>query len=43
MLPVVLLPFVGADPQVAATLALLFLAPAVAVLALAVRAGRMPL
>lgn len=43
MLPVVLLPFVGADPQVAATLALLFLAPAVAVLAVAVRAGRMPL
>lgn len=43
MLPVVLLPFVGADPQVAATLALLFLAPAVAVLAAAVRAGRMPL
>ncbi|MBA2638122.1 MAG: ABC transporter permease subunit [Solirubrobacterales bacterium] len=43
MLPVVLLPFVGADPQVAATLALLFLAPAIAVLAVAVRAGRMPL
>ncbi|MGI8845894.1 MAG: ABC transporter permease [Thermoleophilaceae bacterium] len=43
MLPIVLLPFVGTDPQVAATLALLFLAPAVAVLAAAVRAGRMPL
>ncbi len=43
MLPIVLLPFVGNDPQVAATLALLFLAPAVAVLAGAVRAGRMPL
>ena len=43
MLPVVLLPFVGADPQVAATLALLFLVPAVGVLAVAIRAGRMPL
>ncbi|MGI8845655.1 MAG: ABC transporter permease [Thermoleophilaceae bacterium] len=43
MLPIVLLPFVGNDPQVAATLALLFLAPAVAVLVGAVRAGRMPL
>lgn len=43
MLPIVLLPFVGTDPQVAATLALLFLAPAIAVLAAAVRAGRTPL
>ena len=43
MLPVVLLPFVGADPQVAATLALLFLVPAVGVLAVAIRAGKMPL
>lgn len=43
MLPIVLLPFVGNDPQVAATLGLLFLAPAVAVLAGAVRAGRRPL
>ncbi|MEP6953349.1 MAG: hypothetical protein ABI950_04705 [Solirubrobacteraceae bacterium] len=43
MLPVVLLPFVGADPQVAATLALLFLAPAVVALVLTVRAGRHPL
>ena len=43
MLPVVLLPFVGADPQVAATLALLFLAPAIAALAVTVRAGRQPL
>jgi len=43
MLPVVLLPFVGADPQVAATLALLFLAPAISALAVTVRAGRQPL
>ncbi len=43
MLPVVLLPFVGGDPQVAATLTLLFLAPAVAALVLTVRAGRRPL
>ena len=43
MLPVVLLPFVGADPQVAATLALLFLAPALLFLVLTVRAGRRPL
>ncbi len=43
MLPVVLLPFVGNDPQVAATLALLFLAPAIVILTAAVRAGRMPL
>lgn len=40
MLPVVLLPFVGADPQVAATLALVFLAPVVPALVLTVRAGR---
>jgi putative spermidine/putrescine transport system permease protein len=40
MLPLVLVPFVGADPQVAAALALLFLAPAVAALVLATRAGR---
>ncbi len=43
MLPVVLLPFVGSDPQVAATLALLFLAPAIAALIVTVRAGRRPL
>ncbi len=43
MLPLVLLPFVGSDPQVAASLSLLFLAPAVAALAVAVRAGRRPL
>jgi putative spermidine/putrescine transport system permease protein len=42
MLPVVLLPFVGTDPQVAAALSLLFLAPAVAALALAARATRRP-
>lgn len=43
MLPVVMLPFVRADPQVAAALALLFLVPAVAALALAARAARSPL
>lgn len=43
LLPVVLLPFVGADPQVAATLALLLLAPAAAALVLAARATRAPL
>ncbi len=43
MLPIVLLPFVGPDPQVAATLALLFLAPAIVALTVAVRAGRTPL
>ncbi len=43
MLPVVLLPFIGADPQVAATLALLFLGPAVLALVATVRAGRQPL
>jgi putative spermidine/putrescine transport system permease protein len=42
MLPIVLLPFVGTDPQVAAALSLLFLAPAVAALALAARATRRP-
>lgn len=39
MLPLALVPFVGADPQVAAALALLFLAPAVAALAVAARAA----
>jgi len=34
MLPLVLVPFVGSDPQVAAVLALVFLAPAVAAVAL---------
>jgi putative spermidine/putrescine transport system permease protein len=40
MLPLVLLPFVRADPQVAAVLALEFLVPALAVLAVAARASR---
>lgn len=39
MLPLVLLPFVQTDPQLAAALALLFLAPAVLALAAATRAG----
>ena len=39
MLPLVLVPFVGTDPQVAAALTLLFLAPAVAALAVAARAA----
>lgn len=43
MLPVVMLPFVRSDPQVASALALLFLAPAVAALALTARAARSPL
>lgn len=43
MLPLVLLPFVRSDPQVAAALALLFLLPAVAALACATRAARSPL
>lgn len=43
MLPLVMLPFIGSDPQVAAVLALLFLAPAVVALAIAARAGRSPL
>jgi putative spermidine/putrescine transport system permease protein len=42
MLPIVLLPFVGTDPEVAAALSLLFLAPAVAALAVAARATRRP-
>jgi len=42
MLPLMLVPFVGADPQVAAALALLFLTPAVAALALAARAAGNP-
>lgn len=43
MLPLVLLPFVGSDPQIAAALSLLFLAPAIAALVLASRAARSPL
>lgn len=42
MLPIVLLPFVGTDPEVAAALSLLFLAPAIAALALAAHASRRP-
>jgi putative spermidine/putrescine transport system permease protein len=40
MLPLVLLPFIRTDPQVAAALALAFLAPALAALAVAARASR---
>lgn len=43
MLPLVLLPFVQTDAEVASALALLFLGPAVAALALAARAARSPL
>ncbi len=43
MLPVILLPFVRNDPQVAAALALLFLAPAVLALIATTRAARSPL
>ena len=42
MLPLVLLPFIRTDPQAAAALALEFLAPAVATLAVAARAARRP-
>jgi putative spermidine/putrescine transport system permease protein len=41
MLPLVLLPFIRSDPQVAAALALEFLAPALAALAVAARASRL--
>jgi putative spermidine/putrescine transport system permease protein len=40
MLPLVLLPFIRSDPQIAAALALEFLAPALATLAIAARASR---
>lgn len=43
MLPIVMLPFIRADPQVAAVLALLFLAPALVALVVAARAARSPL
>jgi len=39
-LPIALLPYVSSDPEVAAALAMLFLAPAVAALAVASRLGR---
>jgi putative spermidine/putrescine transport system permease protein len=42
-LPVVLVPFATADPQVAAALALVFIAPPLLALVLAARAGRRPL
>ena len=42
LLPLVLVPFVDSDPQVAAALALLLLVPAVAALVLAARAARAP-
>lgn len=41
-LPVLLLPYVNADPQVAAALAMVLLAPAVVALVVATRAGRHP-
>ncbi|WP_354698155.1 ABC transporter permease [Paraconexibacter sp. AEG42_29] len=43
LLPLLLVPFAGSDPQVAAALGLLFVLPAVLVLALATRAARSPL
>ncbi len=43
MLPLVLVPFVGRDPQVASALALLLMAPAVAALVVALRAAREPI
>lgn len=43
MLPLVMLPFVQSDPQVAAALALLFLLPAVAALLVTTRLTRSPL
>ncbi|MBW3578554.1 MAG: ABC transporter permease subunit [Actinobacteria bacterium] len=43
MLPLVLVPFVGPDPQVASALALLLMAPAVAALVVALRAAREPI
>jgi putative spermidine/putrescine transport system permease protein len=42
-LPIILLPFVRSDPQIAAVLSLLFIAPALAALALTVRLARSPL
>lgn len=43
MLPLLLLPFIGSDPQVASALSLLFLMPAIAALVVASRASRSPL
>lgn len=42
-LPIILLPFVRSDPQIAAVLSLLFIAPALAALAVTVRLARSPL
>jgi putative spermidine/putrescine transport system permease protein len=42
-LPIVLLPFVRSDPQIAAVLALLFIAPALAALVVTTRLARSPL
>ena len=40
LLPLVLVPYIGSDPTVAAALSVLFLLPALAALALALRVGR---
>lgn len=42
-LPIILLPFVRSDPQIAAVLSIVFIAPALAVLAVTVRLARSPL
>lgn len=42
-LPIILLPFVRSDPQIAAVLSLVFIAPALAALAVTVRLARSPL
>ena len=42
-LPIILLPFVRSDPQIAAMLSLLFIAPALAALVVTVRLARSPL
>ena len=42
-LPIILLPFVRSDPQIAAVLSILFIAPALAALAVTVRLARSPL
>ena len=42
-LPIILLPFVRSDPQIAAVLSLLFIAPALAALVVTVRLARSPL
>ena len=42
-LPIILLPFVRSDPQIAAVLSIVFIAPALAVLGVTVRLARSPL